>query len=527
MVEGNKKLFSGYVAFTLYDTYGFPLDLTQDILRGYNIEVNLEEFEKAMQEQKERSKWTGTGDTKNNELYYQIKEKIQETEFLGYDKNVVTGKILAIIKDGSNVSEAKSGDEVEFFTDKTSFYGEMGGQCGDTGIAMQINEDGRIQLPFSIVEITDVKQPFDKYYLHKGIVENGQIKVGDFLNLAVNVERRNKIKANHSAVHLLEAALRNIYGDTVVQKGSSVNEFGARYDFALNKQVDDGNLRQIEDIVNKAIYKKTPTATKIMPIEEAKKMNAIALFGEKYGDMVRVVFIGEIDKKETMDNLTNSPEDIFTAMNILNNSSARNYFSIDFCGGTHIENTGDIGFFKIVGESSIGNGIRRIEILTGLDAIRYVFNQVDVVRKTADFLEIGVDEVFDKVNKLNEELKSVRKELNNLKKNNLSNVLFDEEKINDITFASVKLSISPADFKGVFIDKQNKKYNDKSVVVAITEFDDKKTIMVGVSKDINNRFKANEIIKRVGQGGGQEWFAMGSFLDNDVLLKIKEILVNV
>ncbi|MDR3290241.1 MAG: hypothetical protein LBT02_03075 [Rickettsiales bacterium] len=520
-----KPLFSGKIAFTLYDTYGFPLDLTQDILRGKGIEVDVAEFDKSMAEQKERSKWSGTGDAKNNEVYYQIKDRIQETEFLGYDKNVVMGKILAMVKDSIEVSEATAGDDVEFFVNKTSFYGEMGGQVGDSGIAMQIGENGTIQLPFSTIEISHVKQPFDKYFLHKGKVTSGKIKVGDFVNLAINTDKRNKIRANHSAVHLLEAALRKIYGDNVVQKGSFVDEDGARYDFALNKAVSKDDLKKIENIVNEIIYQKTKTLTKIMPLDEAKKTGAIALFGEKYGDLVRVLFIGEQDGEHTFNNDGSDLKNVGEALHILNGMGLKNYYSIDFCGGTHVENTGDIGVFKVVSESSIGSGIRRIEILTGLNAIQYLNKQVGTAEKTAEILETNVEGVFEKVSALNIENKEIRKELSNLKKANLSNMEFKEEKIGDIVFATIILNASPTDLKGVFIDKQNKKYSEKSVVVAIAEFDGKNTILIGVSKDLNTKYSAKNLIKEVGQGGGQDWFAMGSVEKKDgVIEKIKAIL---
>ncbi|MDR0423079.1 MAG: alanine--tRNA ligase [Rickettsiales bacterium] len=524
-IEDNKsKIFSGATAFTLYDTYGFPLDLTQDILRSKNIEVDTKEFDEAMASQKERSKWVGTGDKKNSEVYYNVVNRIQSTEFLGYDNNVITGKILAIIKDGVEIEEAKTGDEIEFFVDKTSFYGEMGGQCGDSGVAMQIGENGIIQLPFSIIEINDVKQPFDKYYLHKGKVESGLVKVGDFLNLAINTERRNKIKANHSAVHLLESALRKIYGDNVIQKGSSVDDKGARYDFALNKQVSKENLVEIERIVNDFIYQKTDTVTKIMPLEEAKKTGAIALFGEKYGDTVRVLFIGEEKNEGLKINGDNNMESVSEALHTLNNSSLKKYYSVDFCGGTHVKNTGDIGAFKIISESSIGSGIRRIEILTGLNAIGYLSKQSSIAEKCASLLGNSVDSLFDNMLSLFNENKEIKKELDSIKRQNLSNIDFKEEKINNVTFASITLNVTPNDFKGIFIDKQNKKYNENSIMVGITKFEGKSTVFVGVSKDLTDKFSAKTFINEIGKGGGQNWFAMGSMEKENGIEIIKNLI---
>ena len=295
----NKPLFSGKVAFTLYDTYGFPLDLTQAILREKGIEVNIEEFEAEMAEQKKKAKeaWVGSGDVKNSKIYFDVKEKIQPTEFYGYDKNTVMGKILAIIKDGKEVEEVKEGDEFEFFVDKTTFYGESGGQVGDTGLAIQIKENGVIPLPFSTIEITDVKRPFPHYFLHKGKMESGKIKVGDYVNLSINTERRNKIRANHSSAHLLQYALRKIYGNTVMQKGSYVDDSRLRFDFTLSKGVGREQIEEIENIVNDLIYKNTKVETKIMNLDDAKNSGAMALFNEKYEDKVRVLFMGEKKKR--------------------------------------------------------------------------------------------------------------------------------------------------------------------------------------------------------------------------------------
>jgi alanyl-tRNA synthetase len=515
--KNNKKVFSGLTAFTLYDTYGFPLDLTQDILKNKDIKVNTDEFDEEMAKQKEKSKWNGSGDQKNDEIYFKVKNKIEKTEFIGYDVSVVTAKILSIVKDKVEVSDVKTGDEFEFFVDKTPFYGEMGGQCGDSGIGMQISENGKINLPFSVVEILDVKQPFDNYFLHKGKLESGNLKVGDFINLAIDKKRRDKISANHSATHLLEATLRKLFGDTVIQKGSSVTESSARYDFTLNKQINKEEQKQIEDIINKIIFENTDILTKSMPIEEAKKTGAISLFEEKYKDIVRVVFIGEKENEKF------KGEDISTALHFLNNSSLKKYYSIDFCGGTHVRKTGEIGIFKIKNESSIGSGIRRIEFLTGFEALKFLNGYQNTMEKIAKFLEINTNELYQKIELLNHEHKTFKKELENTKKQNLSNIEFKEEKIKDITFASIVTDISLNDLKSVIIDKQNKKYNTKSIIVALSIFDNKNNILIGVSKDMNVKIKANQLIKVVGRGGGQEWFATGIIQQiNGVIEKIKD-----
>lgn len=535
--SSKKPLFSGKVAFTLYDTYGFPLDLTQSILREKGIELNVAEFEEAMAEQKKRAKeaWSGSGDVRNSKVYFEIKEKIKPTDFVGYEKNTAMGKILAMIKDGKEVNEVKAGDSFEFFVDKTPFYGECGGQVGDSGLAIQINGDGVIPLPFSTVEILDTKRPFPNYFLHKGTLESGSLKVGDYLNLSINRERRSKIRANHSATHLLQYALRKIFGDTLVQKGSSVDEYRLRFDFALNKSITREQIRDIENIVNELIFKNTPVETKIMAIDEAKKCGAMALFNEKYDDRVRVLFMGEKSfediKKEKQNFDNRSMEAVSDGLNALNNSSLKGVCSVELCGGTHVFKTGEIGLFKIVSEESIASGIRRIEALTGMEAIKYMNKFQDAVDGINVIFQTGIESLEDKVKALYEENKQFKKQIENIKKSNISGLTFTEEN-NNIMFAySLLKDINPKDAKGVFIDIQNKRYNTKSIVMLITRFEGKINVLLGISRDICDKIKANELIQKIikiiggNGGGGQPWFAMGGAVDNNTGLDfVKEIV---
>lgn len=525
--DTKKPLFSGKVAFTLYDTYGFPLDLTQAILREKGIEVDTQEFEMEMAEQKRKAKesWAGSGDIKQNKVYFEIKEKIKPTEFFGYDKNTAMGQILALIKDGKEVNEVKVGDEFEFFVDKTPFYGECGGQVGDSGLAIQINEDGVIPLPFSTVEIFDVKRPFNKYFLHKGKIESGKLKVGDYLNLSINVERRNKIRANHSAAHLLQYALRQIFGETVFQKGSSVDEFRLRFDFTLNKPVSSEQIREIENIVNELVYKNTDVETKIMSLEEAKQCNALALFNEKYDNEVRVLFMGEKSANGFANNNAKlnkqSMEAVSQSLNNLNNSSLKNVCSTELCGGTHVFKTGEIGLFKIINEESIASGVRRIEALTGLEAIKYTNKFQDIVENIDTILQVGIDNIIDKIKSVNDEYKTYKKQIENMRKASISSMTFTEEN-EGIMFAYTMIKeVDPKEVKGTIIDLQNKKYHDKSILLCMTKFDGKFSIILGISKDLNDKLKANEIIKKLvaiaggNGGGGQPWFAMGGAPDNN------------
>ena len=514
----NKPLFSGKVAFTLYDTYGFPLDLTQSILRERGIEVDVDEFNAEMQKQKEMAKkaWVGSGDVKNSKVYFEIKEKIAQTEFLGYEKNTASGKILALIKDGKEVEEVNSGDEFEFFVDKTPFYGECGGQVGDSGLGLKIQENGVIMLPFSTIEIYDVKRPFPHHFLHKAkMVSGSKLNVGDIVNLSIDVEKRNKIKANHSATHLLQYALRSIFGDTLMQKGSSVDENRLRFDFTLNKAIKKEEIAEIERIVNELIYKNTPIITKVMNIEEARKTGAMALFGEKYEDDVRVIFMGEKTKNAQIKSTENNIDNIADTLNQLNNSSLKTNCSIEFCGGTHASKTGEIGVFKIVSEGAIASGIRRIEAYTGLKAIEYMNSFQNIINNINANLQVGLNDFEEKINNLIKENKEFKKQLENIKKLNMASIAFEEEN-NNIKFAfNVLKGVNPKEIKGPFIDIQNKKYNTNSIMLSIINFEEKITIILGISKDLNDKFKANEIIKDLvaiaggNGGGGQPWFAMG------------------
>ena len=517
-INMNKPLFSGKVAFTLYDTYGFPLDLTQSILRERGIEVDVDEFNAEMQKQKEMAKkaWVGSGDVKNSKVYFEIKEKIAQTEFLGYEKNTASGKILALIKDGKEVEEVNSGDEFEFFVDKTPFYGECGGQVGDSGLGLKIQENGVIMLPFSTIEIYDVKRPFPHHFLHKAkMVSGSKLNVGDIVNLSIDVEKRNKIKANHSATHLLQYALRSIFGDTLMQKGSSVDENRLRFDFTLNKAIKKEEIAEIERIVNELIYKNTPIITKVMNIEEARKTGAMALFGEKYEDDVRVIFMGEKTKNAQIKSTENNIDNIADTLNQLNNSSLKTNCSIEFCGGTHASKTGEIGVFKIVSEGAIASGIRRIEAYTGLKAIEYMNGFQNIINNINANLQVGLNDFEEKINNLIKENKEFKKQLENIKKLNMASIAFEEEN-NGIKFAfNVLKGVNPKEIKGPFIDIQNKKYNTNSIMLSIINFEEKITIILGISKDLNDKFKANEIIKDLvaiaggNGGGGQPWFAMG------------------
>jgi len=519
-------VLSGETAFKLYDTYGFPLDLTQDILRQKHLSVDTVSFAKEMEKQKEQSKasWTGSGDTAVSKLYFDIKEKVGTTEFVGYEKNTQTAKVVALVVDGEEVEQVKAGDEVEIIVDKTSFYGECGGQVGDSGLMIKSSKDGTIPLPFYIVEIKDTKRPLKDLFVHKGKVENGTLKVGDYVNLSIDIEKRRRIQANHSATHLTHYALRELLGDTLTQKGSYVDEHRLRFDVSCNKSITKAEIQKAEKIVNELIVKNTLISTEVLDIEKAKKKGAMALFGEKYEDKVRVISmgVGEGEHQEFIatEKTGHSMQDIQEGLQSLSKAGVKKAVSIEFCGGTHAERTGDIGLFKIVSESAISAGVRRIEAITGMEAVKFMQNQLDIVDSLSDITKSSRDQLVGKVNSLLEENKSYKKELEKTKQSELSNIKFDEELIGNVKFAYKILdNMDTKGLKGSVMDKLNKEYKSRAVLVCISEFEGKVSAMVGVSKDLTDKYKAPILTRKAVEvlggkgGGGQDWFAMGGGKD--------------
>ena len=534
MTKENKKLFSGETAFLLYDTYGFPLDLTESILREKNIELDIEGFNKAMQAQKERAKahWVGSGDLKNNDLYLKIKQNI---EFLGYDYASCNAKILYIIKDNQLISEANAGDDVDFITDKTVFYGECGGQVGDTGLAMTTLEDGSIPMPFNILEVYNTLKPFENFIIHKAKVENGKIKVGDFVNLTINRERRKQITANHSAVHLLNFALRELFGNSVVQKGSYVDEKKGRFDINYNQQFTAEDLIKLEEIVNKLIIDNTEVKKEVLSLAEAKANGAVSLIGENYGDEVRVISLGKasnlvknkaaIEKKEEY-----KQEDIADVLANMDKKNKVEYCSIELCGGTHIKRTGDIGLFKIIREESIASGIRRLEIATGLEALKYINANIKSLNDVAKLLNSSKDEIIIKIQSMQEENKKIKKQLQVLESSKLGEKAFGETKINNITIAMNNFeNVDGGDLKQLANNLLNEKYRENSIVIINNKTDAKNILLVAIAKNLNDRYSANNMLNQLGaKGGGQAWISMVSiekFKSNEEILEeLKNIL---
>ncbi len=322
-------MFDGVTAFTLYDTYGFPLDLTQDALRSRGIGVDIAAFTDAMEEQrkKARASWAGSGEAADEAVWFGLREKLGATEFLGYETESAAGVVAALVRDGKEVAALNKGESGTVVLNQTPFYGESGGQVGDTGI---MTGDG---VRF---KVTDTQKHLGDLFVHIGTVEEGTLTPGTALALDVDHGRRGAIRKNHSATHLLHEALRQVLGDHVAQKGSLVAPDRLRFDFSHPKPMSSDEVARVEDIANDLVLQNSPVTTRVMPLDDARASGARALFGEKYGDEVRVVAMGE-GSGNTMG------------------------WSVELCGGTHVRRTGDIGIISVVGDSGVASGVRRIE----------------------------------------------------------------------------------------------------------------------------------------------------------------------
>lgn len=523
----NNGTLSGHDAFELYDTYGFPLDMTNILLKEKNMTVDSDGFENEMLEQKKRARanWVGSGDIiYENNIYSELNEK---TDFVGYEQMITSAKILKLVKDNKFINQVEKGDKIEIVTDSTCFYGEMGGQVGDSGIMIFTNPDGSIPLPFSIIEIYDTKRSKNGIIIHKGTVEMGSFKVGDMVNMSIDKLKRTKTSANHSATHLLHFALRSVLGDTLFQKGSYVNQEGLRFDVSYGKPIDDINLRKIEEIVNSIIISNTEVKIDIMNLEESKKFGAIALFNEKYEEKVRVVSIGlYIDKneyKKTYEKKDNYDfNDVLKELNFHNYKNK--YYSIELCGGTHVKNTGDIGFFKIIGEESIASGIRRIEACTGLKALEFVNKKINILDNLSNSFKVSYNGISDRISSIFLENRELKKQIDNFKKAKLNDIIFDEKTLSNgikMFFKTFK-DTNPQDIKQLVITKKNTLYKNNSIISAICDNNEKSVAMIAISDDLTSKYNAVNILKAIGgTGGGAANFAMGSCNKNIDFSNIK------
>jgi alanyl-tRNA synthetase len=490
-------VLSGETAFKLYDTYGFPLDLTADVLREKNMSVDVEGFEQAMtaQKQKARASWKGSGDAADMQVWFDVLDKAGATEFVGYEHLHTMSTVKALVKDGVEVSSAKQGETVEIVFNQTPFYAQAGGQVGDTGSLESKGVQG---------EILDTQKQVQQLFVHTVRVTGGEIKSGQQVTLRVDESRRGNIQSNHSATHLLHEALRERLGDHVAQKGSLVAPDRLRFDFSHNNALSPDEIQDIELKVNDYIRQNTPVITRVMYIDTAREQGARALFGEKYGDEVRVVSMG-------------------TTQNEADGSDKP--YSIELCGGTHVERTGSIGLFHITSDSASASGIRRIEALTGAQAFAHLRNQSDTLSEVAGLLKTDKADSPNRVQMLLQERKQLKDNLENAEKakaftQGVGNELDVQESYGDVRFIAKVFDNLPAKALREFIDEQ-KKQNTKTVFLVISTLGDKSAIAAGVTHDLAETLSAVDFVRFASDalggkgGGGRPDFAQGGGTQTD------------
>ena len=488
-VSSNK--LDGKIAFKLYDTYGFPLDLTQDYLKSKNVEVDVEIFNQMMKEQKERARknWKGTGDQEDQKNWFKITENLSSTEFLGYDQTESESEITSIVKSDSKTDQLNEGENGIIILNQTPFYGESGGQVGDIGTIM---------FEHNTFEVNDTTKLFGSFYLHHGKVKKGKFKIGDSVTATIDSYKRQLIKCNHSSTHLLHASLRKILGNHVSQKGSLVNSEKLRFDFSHNEPITSDNIIKIENFVLKEITANSQIEIKTIDHQKALDEGATALFGEKYGDEVRVVSMGTVENNKI--------------------------FSKELCGGTHVDQTGDILNFKIINQTSVASGIRRIEALTNIAVDEYNKQKIELDKKTLkqnlDKISTLISEIkeydnnfdysYDQNSDLTNNLKELKKLLDQKKQNKNKETSLQDiviEKINDINFVYLLTENYPSKTLKQFVDDQKNKYQNKCASLIISKNDNKLSIVLGVTEDLTSNFDSAEVIQDVskilgGKGGG-------------------------
>lgn len=476
-------MLDGETAFKLYDTYGFPLDLTQDALRAREINVDLAGFTDAMERQKAeaRSHWAGSGDKATETIWFELRDKHGATEFLGYDTETAEGVVQAIVKDGAAVGAAAKGDKVQIVVNQTPFYGESGGQMGDAGVISSDNAK---------IEITDTQKRGEGLFVHTGTVVDGTVKAGDAVALIVDHARRSHIRANHSATHLLHEALREVLGTHVAQKGSLVTPDRLRFDVSHPKPMSPEELKVVEDMANEIILQNSPVTTRLMSVDDARAEGAMALFGEKYGDEVRVVSMGQG----------------------LHGAKAGKPYSIELCGGTHVSATGDIGLVRILGDSAVSSGVRRLEAVTGEAARAYLAEQDERVKALATSLKVQPAEVLTRVEALMDERRKLEKELADAKRKLAmgGGQGASEEAVRDIggvKFLGKAISgVDPKDLKGLADDGKASLGSGVVTLIGVSD-DGKASAVVAVTADLVGRFSAVDLVRIAsaalgGKGGG-------------------------
>ncbi|MCA0977650.1 alanine--tRNA ligase [Qipengyuania flava] len=498
----------GETAFKLYDTYGFPYDLTEDALRNRGIGVDKAGFDEAMAQQRAaaRAAWKGSGQAANEEVWFDIAERAGSTEFTGYSSTTGEAEVIALVKDGKEVDSAGEGDDVIILTNQTPFYGESGGQTGDAG---------RIWIPEGLeAKVSTTNKPLGRLHTHVATIVSGSVKVGDAVHLEIDAERRDRIRANHSATHLVHAALRDRLGEHVTQKGSLVSDDRFRFDFSHPKPLGDDDIDAIETEVNAEIRANETVGTRLMTPDDAVAAGALALFGEKYGDEVRVLSMGR------------------------KSGEGKNY-SVELCGGTHVEATGDIGLFKIVSESAVSSGVRRIEALTGEAARQWLLSRDQTVRAIAGALKTSPDEAAARVSALVDERKRLEKELAETKRalalggGGSGDAASAEEEIGGVKFSGQVIDgLNPKELRPLLDEAKNRLGSGIAALCAINE--GKGAFAVAVTDDLTDRFSAVDFV-RIGVetlggkgGGGRADMAQGGGPDGakaeDAIAAVREAL---
>ena len=500
-IEKIDKVLPGEVAFKLYDTYGFPLDLTEDILKNKLLSLDHEKFNKLMKDSKELAKknWKGSGDSSVDEIWFGIKDKIGSTEFLGYESNQAEGVILSLIKNNKQSDSLKEGDEGMVILNQTPFYGESGGQVGDNGTISNGN---------NIFKVSDVQKKLGNLFVHYGKVEKGNFNLKDNVELKIDIERRENVKAYHSATHLLHESLRRILGTHVMQKGSLVAPDRLRFDFSHMKPISSDEMVKIDEHVNQMVNKKSEVITRIMTPKEGIAHGALALFGEKYGDEVRVVFMGEEGNK---------------------------YFSTELCGGTHVKNTSDIGNFKVVSQSAIAAGVRRVEALRDKQLDEFLKNKEkqsnlseqkdeetikvlsEEIKKLGGKPNLNKENKKDLIKELNKELEklSINEIINNKSKN-----IINDEKINGVNVRMQKIDGLPPKELRRLIDNGKKEIGE-GIVIIFASKDDKVGLAVGITDKLKSKYDAVKFVKNGSEiiggkgGGGRPDFAQAGGVNKD------------
>lgn len=496
-IRGTKsKVISGSVAFKLYDTFGFPLDVTQMIAAENNFSVDEKGFESEMSKQRERARasWKGSGEESVSGVFKQIAQKGIKSEFVGYEHETAEASILAIIEKGMMVDSAKEGSDVEFITDVTPFYGESGGQVGDVGLCVAAGLE---------VEVVATKRPLPNLISHQAKVKRGTLKEGLKVVLAIDDERRSDTRANHTATHLLHKALREVLGEHVKQAGSLVEAGRLRFDFSHFQAMTKDEIREVERNVNDAIRKNFQVTTRELSYDEAVKEGALAFFGEKYGDRVRMIDISG--------------------------------FSRELCGGTHVKATGDIGMLKIISESSVAAGVRRIEAVTGRSAAEFIEDLEDEILGLSQFLKVGPGEIKGRVEKLVGEISRLEREVKKARSQgaeSAGDILSQAKDINGMKVLAVRVDAPDRTVQSEWAEKYRDKLGN-SVIVLISTIDEKVSIVVAVAKSLTPKVHAGKIVQALsevvgGKGGGRPDFAQGGGSDvskiEEALGKVKQLV---